>query len=129
MSPPGWSRSVDISVSRSALRMIVVGVHEVTSASVSVSETTYLGVPLIQSANLPAANRSSGPSGVHLRLFGGRGGGRVSQDHHTRAERLGADELQRGFLSTLGEQALPAADHEGVDPDPVLVDQVVFHQG
>ena len=33
--------------------MIVVGVQEVTSASVSVSETTYFCAPLIQSANLP----------------------------------------------------------------------------
>src|SRR5215467_8523437 len=62
---------------------------------------------------------------VHPRLFGGR----VAQDHHTRAECLGAGELQLGILPSLGEQALPAADHEGVDPDPVLVDQVVFHQG
>jgi hypothetical protein len=58
----------------------------------------------------------------------GRGGGHISQDHHTRAERLGCGELQLGPLPTLSEQALPATDHYGVDPDPVLVDQVVCHQ-
>jgi hypothetical protein len=76
MSPPGWSRSVDTSLSRSAVWMIVVGVQELTPASVSVSETTYFWAPLIQSANLLEC---SGPFEVHLRLFGGR----VSQDHHT----------------------------------------------
>jgi hypothetical protein len=33
--------------------MIVVGVQEVRSASMSVSETTYFWAPLIQSANVP----------------------------------------------------------------------------
>ena len=46
-------QSIGTSLSRPAPRMIVVGAQEVTSASVSVSETTYFWAPLIQSANLP----------------------------------------------------------------------------
>jgi hypothetical protein len=36
--------------------------------------------------------------------------------------------LRLGILPALGEQALAAADHQGVDPDPVLVDQVVIRE-
>jgi hypothetical protein len=50
MSPPGFLRSVATLLTRSALRMIVVGFH-VRSPSVSVSETTYFWAWLIQSAN------------------------------------------------------------------------------
>lgn len=46
-------------------------------------------------------------------------------EHNARAQRLGVGELQNRLFAVVGEVALAPTVHDRVDPDPVLVDQLL----
>src|SRR3954466_6888328 len=52
----------------------------------------------------------------------------VGEDHDARIDSPRVDEPQLCASSVLSEQALSTAEYDGVDPDPVFVDQIVFDQ-
>ncbi len=61
-------------------------------------------------------------------LLSGPVGGLVGRDHHARGRRLGVDEPEGGVGNAVGEQPAPRSQHQRVDEEYVLVDEVAPQQ-
>ena len=57
-----------------------------------------------------------------------RFGGLVGRDHYAVGRRRGVDELERGICATIPEQPASRSQHQWVDEEHILVDEVMLHE-